>query len=126
MAFIPSDLGYLRAGGRLSNVAFLGATLLKIKPVIQIVDGRLVATGKLRGSKQSAVLRLIDIVVEQGAVDLERIFFVRSPGLPLQIQEAVEKHARDLGFEQVNWFDTGNVITSHCGPGTFGLALVQK
>ena len=126
MAFIPGDLGYLRAGGRLSNVAFLGATLLKIKPVIQIVDGRLVATGKLRGSKQSAVLRLIDIVVEQGAVDLERIFFVRSPGLPLQIQEAAEKHARDLGFGQVSWFDTGNVITSHCGPGTFGLALVQK
>ena len=28
MAFLPGDLGYLRAGGRLSNVAFLGATLL--------------------------------------------------------------------------------------------------
>ena len=28
MGFVPGDLGYLRAGGRLSNAAFVGATLL--------------------------------------------------------------------------------------------------
>ena len=42
MGFVPGDLGYLRAGGRLSNAAFVGATLLRIKPIIELLEGKLV------------------------------------------------------------------------------------
>ena len=98
MAFIPGDLGYLRAGGRLSNAAFLGATLLRIKPVIEIIYA-------------------------QGPVDHERVFLVRSSGLPLAIQEAAEERVRELGFKEIRWYDTRNVITSHCGPGSFAVCM---
>ena len=117
MAFLPGDLGYLRAGGRLSNVAFLGATLLKIKPVVELVDGRLVATKKLRGSMSSAAVALVDYLALREEFDPARIVFVKSPGLPEQVAQTVEGHARDLGFERAEWYETGNVITSHCGPG---------
>ena len=123
MAFIPGDLGYLRAGGRLSNAAFLGATLLRIKPVIEIIDGRLVATKKLRGKMVNAVLELIDLVYAQGPADLERAFLLRSSGLPLAIQEAAEARVRELGFKEVCWYDARNVITSHCGPGSFAICM---
>lgn len=35
LGFVPTDLAFLKAGGRLSNVAFLGAHLLKIKPALR-------------------------------------------------------------------------------------------
>ena len=50
LGFVPTDLAFLKAGGRLSNVAFLGAHLLKIKPCIEVTGGKFVATKKLRGS----------------------------------------------------------------------------
>lgn len=126
MAFLPGDLGYLRAGGRLSNVAFLGATLLKIKPVVELVDGRLVATKKLRGSMSSAAVALVDYLALHEEFDPARIVFVKSPGLPDQVAQTVEGHARDLGFERAEWYETGNVITSHCGPGALGVAFLAR
>lgn len=36
LGFVPTDLAFLKVGGRLSNVAFLGAHLLKIKPCIEV------------------------------------------------------------------------------------------
>lgn len=126
MAFLPGDLGYLRAGGRLSNVAFLGATLLKIKPVVEVKEGKLVATKKLRGSMSGAAVSLIDYLALGEEFDPARIVFVKSPGLPEQVQRAATEHAQGLGFEQVDWYHTGDVITSHCGPGALGVALLVR
>ena len=126
MAFLPGDLGYLRAGGRLSNVAFLGATLLKIKPVVELLEGKLVATKKLRGSMAAASVRLVDYLVLREDFDPARIVFVKSPGLPDQVRELVSAHARELGFAEVEWYETGDVITSHCGPGALGVAFAVR
>lgn len=126
MGFIPGDLGYLRAGGRLSNAAFLGATLLRIKPVIELIDGRLVATKKLRGSMEKAAVGLMDHMAAQGEYDNKLVYFVRSPGLPESVVAAVEAHAKELGFSEWKWYKTQNVITSHCGPGSFAIAFAGK
>ena len=126
MAFLPGDLGYLRAGGRLSNVAFLGATLLKIKPVVELLEGKLVATKKLRGSMTSAAVALIDYLALREEFDPARVVFVKSPGLPEQVQRVATDHARELGFREVEWYDTGDVITSHCGPGALGVAFAAQ
>ena len=126
MAFLPGDLGYLRAGGRLSNVAFLGATLLKIKPVVELLEGKLVATKKLRGSMVSAAVALVDYLALREEFDPARVVFVKSPGLPEQVQNVATEHALDLGFKSVEWYETGNVITSHCGPGAIGVAFLAR
>jgi DegV family protein with EDD domain len=48
-AFVES-LKYLKKGGRLSAGAALAGTLLGIKPVLQLAEGRLEAVAKTRGS----------------------------------------------------------------------------
>ena len=50
MCFLPNNLEFLHAGGRVSNAAFLGSRILNIHPCIEIVDGKLVATKKYRGN----------------------------------------------------------------------------
>lgn len=49
MCFIPKDMKYLRAGGRVSNAVALCGDLLGIHPLIEIQDGRLVATKNCAG-----------------------------------------------------------------------------
>ena len=123
MGFVPGDLGYLRAGGRLSNAAFVGATLLRIKPIIELIEGKLVATKKLRGNMEKAVIGLMDHMALQGDYDTDVVYLLHSAGLPDSIQRAAEEHARELGFKSIRWYESHNVITSHCGPGSFALAF---
>lgn len=127
MAFIPGGLEFLRAGGRLSNTAYLGAQLLRIKPVIEFVDGKLVATKKLRGSMQKAVNKLVDECTEnREPVDLGRVALIWNEGLEGSLRAEVEHRCRHLGFKQVNWIETGGVIASHSGPGSFGFVYYVK
>lgn len=65
LGFVPTDLAFLKAGGRLSNVAFLGAHLLKIKPCIEVTGGKFVATKKFRGSMLKCARAFIDHMVEK-------------------------------------------------------------
>lgn len=125
LGFVPSDLAYLRAGGRLSNAQFLGAHLLKIKPVIEIIDGKFVATKKLRGSMRRAVVHFIDHLMEQGPVSMERIGLASSYGLTDEIKRAVEDHVTKIGFKSFDWVEVGGMISSHCGPNAFG-AVMEK
>ena len=122
MSFIPGGLEFLRAGGRLSNGAYLGAQLLRIKPVIEILDGKLVATEKLRGSMDSCVEKMVSAFISREDLSRERVGLIRNAGLSANIQASVEKTMREAGFEEVLWINTGCVIASHCGPGSFGIA----
>lgn len=122
MAFIPGGLEFLRAGGRLSNGAYLGAQLLRIKPVIEILDGKLVATKKLRGSMEKAAEKLVDDLLNREPMDKERIAFIRNEGLSEDVRRMAEEKARAAGYREITWIETGSVIASHCGPGSFGIA----
>lgn len=129
MAFIPGGLEFLRAGGRLSNGAYLGAQLLRIKPQIEIIDGRLVATRKLRGSFSRAVEKQVhDFTdgVHQPKLDRARVALICSEGLDENIMRKAESLVRAAGFREVTWIPTGCVIFSHSGPGSFGIAALAE
>lgn len=122
MAFVPGELDFLRAGGRLSNVAFLGAMLLRIKPIVEILDGRLVATQKKRGAMDSVVKAALSDFLNREDYDLRRVALIRNRGLSPDIQEYVEKAVLEAGFKEFCWINTGGVISSHCGPGSWGIS----
>lgn len=127
-AFIPGDLDYLRAGGRLSNAAFLGAMLLRIKPTVEVVDGLLVATKKRRGTMLKCVAQLVDDFVQREPMDLSRVNLTYSVGNgpdPL-IRHVVEKILTDHGAKSIEWVKSGCVIASHAGPGAFGIAALAE
>lgn len=126
MSFIPGGLEFLKAGGRLSNTAFLGATLLRIKPVIEIKNGALVATDKLRGNFEKVLTRMISNFLAANEWDKKRVACINVYGLSQECQNLAETMLKDAGFETVEWVDAGGVISSHCGPGSFGLAAFRK
>jgi DegV family protein with EDD domain len=125
-AFVPGDLDYLRAGGRLSNAAFLGATLLRIKPTVEVIDGKLVATKKRRGAMVKCVGQLVEDFVTREPMDLSRVNLTYTSGnAPDPLMRAVvEKILLDHGAQEIEWVKSGCVIASHSGPGSFGIAAL--
>ena len=44
-----------------------------------------------------------------------------APGLAEETKAGAEQAARALGVRQIHWVKTGGVITTHGGPGAFGV-----
>lgn len=121
MGFFPGDLAYLRAGGRVSNAAYLGAKLLSLNPLIELLDGKLTATKKYRGRMTAVAPKFLTEYVEKNHLQRDILAFVYSKGLAEDIREHVTAMAKDMGFKEILWVQTGGVVTTHCGPGGFGV-----
>lgn len=126
MTFVPQDLDYLRAGGRVSNAAALISGALNLHPAIHVSDGRLVAGHKYRGNMVKVAQRLLRDEAEAHNFRRDRLWFIESPGLPDEVKRAAESEAGALGFENTEWVKTGCVITCHGGHGAFGVVGISK
>ena len=126
LAFIPGSLDFLRAGGRVSNLAYIGGALLKIKPCIELQDGKLVSTRKYRGNMSIVVEKLMQEYLKQYDIDRKQLYLIYSIGLDESIKRQIEKIAKEVGFENVTWMQAGAMISTHAGPGGFGIAGIEK
>lgn len=125
MGFFPGDLDYLRAGGRVSNAAYLGAKLLSLHPLIEILDGKLLSTRKYRGNMAKVVTKLVSEYVEN--LDAAKpLYLLYGAGLDEKIMREVEEIVGQKGFETFSWVQTGCVIAAHSGPGAFGIVGFAK
>lgn len=122
VSFIPGDLEYLKAGGRLSNAAYLGAMILQLKPLIEIVEGKLIATKKYRGSMGHIAEKYLNDYFERYSLDKERLYLLYSLGLDETVKQRMEDLAKEKGIKKVIWIQTGCVISTHSGPGAIGAA----
>ena len=125
MGFFPGDLAYLRAGGRVSNAAYLGAKILSLNPLIELMDGQLKATKKYRGKMDKVALDLLKEFPAANKLSREILILVYSEGLKDSIRQSVTAQAKEMGFREILWVPTGGVVTTHCGPGGFGVCGVS-
>ncbi|MET1029836.1 DegV family protein [Domibacillus tundrae] len=126
LAFVPGSLEFLRAGGRVSNAAYLGGSLLKIKPLIELVEGKLVSTKKYRGKMSGVTEKMMRDYLNQYKIDKEQLYFLYSIGLDERIKQRIDEIAEEAGFKNVKWIQAGAVISTHGGPGAFGIAGLEK
>lgn len=126
MCFLPDDLEYLRAGGRVSNVAYLGARILSLHPCIELLDGKLVATKKYRGKYDKLIIQLLNEYADKYDLDRSDLWLVYTAGLGVPARMSVELAAKKKGFVHIHWLQANGVITTHGGPGAFGLAGLHK
>lgn len=125
LAFTPGSLDFLRAGGRVSNIAYLGGALLKIKPCIELIDGKLVSTKKYRGKMNVVAERLLREYLQEYNIDREQLYFIFSIGLDEAIKQRMDELAKEAGFRNIRWIQAGAMISTHAGPGGFGVAGLE-
>jgi len=126
MCFLPDNLEFLRAGGRVSNVVCLGSRILSLHPCIEILDGKLIATKKYRGKMEKVAAQLVRDYAEQYDLDRGCIWMVYTVGLSNEVRRAVEAAAQECGFAEIQWVQANGVITTHGGPAAFGMAGLSK
>ena len=126
MCFLPDNLEFLRAGGRVSNAAYLGSRILGIHPTIEILDGKLTATKKYRGKMVKAAAQMVKDYAEAYKLKRDCIWFVYTVGLTDEVRESVKAAAEECGFEKIEWLRCNGVITTHGGPAAFGLAGLSE
>lgn len=127
-SFVVDSIDYLYKGGRCSSVAALGANLLKLKPLIEVIDGKMQAGKKYRGNIDKVIINYVaDKLRDRDDIDKHRIFITHTKCNPVTIQQ-VRGKINELcpGFEEILDTTAGCTITSHCGPGTLGVLFVRK
>ena len=126
MGFIPCDLDYLRAGGRVSNAAYLGAKILGLHPLIEIQDGKLISTKKYRGSKARVIAQMAREFPEQSGLGKGEIHLIYGDGLAEDVRHEAERILTEKGYQIKGWVRTGCVIAAHSGPGSFGIVVFAE
>ena len=123
--FYVDTLEYLRRGGRIGTAAAVLATGLSVKPLLQMVEGQIVALEKVR-TPARAIARLQQLTVEaagSGPVDVAIHHLqagVRADTLAVNLRAAIpalgELHVAELG----------PVLGAHLGPGALGTVVVRR
>ena len=126
-SFILDRLDYMKMGGRCSAVTLLGANLLRLRPCIEVRDGKMGVGKKYRGSFEKCLVQYItDKLGGRTDLELRRVFITHS-GLPEQtVQKAVETVQSLQKFEQIAVTRAGCTVSSHCGPSTIGVLFIRK
>ena len=124
-SFLVDTLKYLLKGGRCSSIALLGANLLKIKPRISLVNGKMEMTKKYRGNISDALLRYFEDIIEEVEPNKKRVFVTySSPVEPARTQ--IIERLKQMGFEEILESSACATISTHCGPKTLGVLYIAK
>ncbi|MDF2533240.1 MAG: degV family protein [Clostridia bacterium] len=108
-------LEYLKRGGRLgSTQAFIG-TLLSIKPIIALIDGKLEPIDKVRGKSKAIEAMISNIPQEVKRISIAQI-------QNLEEAEEVKNILQDkFPNAEVTLSELGPVVGSHLGPKALGI-----
>lgn len=122
--FLVNTLKFLHRGGRIGGAARLLGSVLSIKPVLALIDGKIEAVEKVR-TRQKSLERLAELVAEKAAGKPVRLGCFHAncreevdyvSGLLKTRLEVVECYIYDLS----------PVIGSHVGPGTLGVSVYSE
>ena len=125
--FVIDNLEYLYKGGRCSALAMFGANLLKLKPCIQVKDGKMDVRKKFRG-KFDAVLReyIDEQLSDPDDLVTDRVFITHA-GCDPQLVSSLREYVESRGiFKEVFVTRAGCTVSSHCGANTLGILFIRK
>lgn len=123
--FVVDTLDYLYMGGRCSGMQNFIGSLLKIRPVLRLVDGAIVPVARIRGKKEKAVEQMLQHALVNAA-DMDKELLIIAHTLAEEDAKMLETALRaQTGVAEIAVIHAGCVIGSHCGPATVGLMYMR-
>src|SRR5690606_14603204 len=124
--FTVGTMEYLQKGGRIGRASAMLGSLLNIKPILTLEDGRIAPLSRARGVKKA----------QQEMVDRFKAYVDAAAGpvtanlIHIQDQTAAEGlraalAAADVAYTLAGIHEIGAVVGSHVGPNTFGIYAHQ-
>lgn len=122
---LVDTLENLKKGGRLSATSAVVGTLLGVKPILSMVNGRIEAIGKVRGFKrgvQSIIQRYQDMKTDFSH-SLVCLGHANRPELIKHLESVLRSHIRLGSSFSVS---IGPVVGTYSGEGCVGVALMVE
>jgi len=126
-SFVIDDLDYLYKGGRCTALEMFGANLLKLKPCIQVKDGKMGVSKKYRGKYAEVLKQYVSEQLKNTDDIVPDRVFVTHAGCKPEIVESIVNQVKESGiFKEVFLTRAGCTISSHCGANTLGVLFIRK
>lgn len=125
--FLVDSLEHLRRGGRLGTAAAALGTVLGLRPILAVQDGRLAVCEKVR-TRRAARDRLEQLALaDLGARGPARVA-VHHVGPPDAAEELAARlaAAADVPTADVLVADAGAVLAAHVGPGLLAVVVTDR
>ena len=126
-SFVLDTLEFMWKGGRCSGVAALGANLLKLKPALEMKDGKLGVYKKYRGNINSVYRQYITERLSGKKVRPGHVFITESGEIEQSVIDELEALVRELiPVQEIHHTIAGCTVSSHCGPKTLGVLFINE
>ncbi|MBQ5591076.1 MAG: DegV family protein [Clostridia bacterium] len=128
-SFVIDTLEFLHKGGRCSAVAALGANLLKLKPCIEVANGKMGVSKKYRGKITDVIATYVKEKLENYEnIDNSKVFITHTmDDENMFIVDEMVKFVKDnYDFKNVYTSTAGCTVSVHCGPNTLGILYIEK
>lgn len=120
---VVDKLEHLRRGGRIGTATALLGTALAMKPVLHLVDGRLVLRAKTR-TMTRALAELVDgVVAEAGPSPLVAVHHRQAPDRAAHLVDELTARIPDIA--EITTSELDAVLAAHVGPGAVGVVVAQ-
>ncbi len=123
VCFAVDTLEFLHRGGRIGGGSRFLGTALNIKPILEVVDGRVEAIERVRTRKKS-LNRLIELVELRIAGRKPVRLGALYTDIPIEAKELLEEASQKIDCTQTVISEVSPVLGTHAGPGTVGLAYM--
>ena len=119
--FVPDVLDYLKKGGRIGGASALLGSILQIKPILTVENGKTTVFTKVR-TKKKAIDKIVESVIEQNNKKQIKELIVHHINCENEGLELAEKLRSALNLSEVKLQSIGPIIGLHVGPGSIGVA----
>lgn len=124
--FTPSDLNFLKRGGRISAAAAAVGSVMNIKPVLKIDEtGKIKVAYKARG-RRLAIAKLVEQMDEHYDRESESAVFITHADCPEDADLLARSITKSIGVRDIMITDIGPSLGAHCGPDTLALFYLSK
>ena len=126
--FYVDTLEYLRRGGRIGAAAKIFGSALSVKPLLEIVDGRVQPRERVRTASR-ALARLADLAVEAAgdrSVDVCVSHLANAARAEELASALTERLAGGLEGRDVMCGELGAVLGAHVGPGMVAVCVSPR
>lgn len=115
--FTPQTLEYLRRGGRIGNASALVGSLLQIKPILTVVEGKTDTFAKVRSQSkawETMISAFAHDIAEKGGLGEVYVHHIDDPDAGKRFAERIS----EVAGRDVEILPIGPAIGTHVGPGT--------
>jgi len=121
--FAVDTLEFLHRGGRIGGAQRFLGTLLNMKPILAVQEGRVEGLERIR-TKNKAHERILELVMEQTKGRSPIHLATLHANAPEDAKVLLEKADNELHPEESVFSEVSPVVANHAGPGTVGLAYM--